>query len=187
MFDTCYWATYLINDRFFSQRLTSSILNKCYCPRRGRLLKKYQRFVRVNIITPEITIRAQPKIIKLFMDSLKNTTDNTKANKSREYRNGAITEISPERVASTTAKYASEAVQTELVNSKASLEEGLSNESKSGTVINPATREAKKAQNEMVITGMESDIDLVIMSLTARKKTAATANKVAGLNPSRPG
>tara|TARA_B100001540_G_scaffold102849_1_gene92786 strand:- start:20 stop:184 length:165 start_codon:yes stop_codon:yes gene_type:complete len=54
-------------------------------------------------------------------------------------------------------------------------------------VINPANREAKKAQNEMVITGMESDIDLVIMSLMARKKTAATANKVAGLNPSRPG
>tara|TARA_A100001234_G_C12319868_1_gene257093 strand:- start:63 stop:341 length:279 start_codon:yes stop_codon:yes gene_type:complete len=54
-------------------------------------------------------------------------------------------------------------------------------------VINPANREAKKAQNEMVITGMESDIDLVIMSLIARKKTAATANKVAGLNPSRPG
>ena len=54
-------------------------------------------------------------------------------------------------------------------------------------MINPANREAKKAQNEMVITGMESDIDLVIMSLIARKKTAATANKVAGLKLSRPG
>ena len=88
-------------------------------------MKKYQRFVTVNIITPEIAIRALPKIIKLFMDSSKKTTDNTRANKSREYRNGATTEISPERVASTTAQYASEAVQTEPVNSKASFEEGI--------------------------------------------------------------
>ena len=78
----------------------------------------------VNIITPEIAMRALPNIMKLFIDSLKKTTDNPRANKRRVYRNGAITEISPDRVASTTAQYASEAVQTEVVNSKTSVEEG---------------------------------------------------------------
>ena len=80
--------------------------------------------VTVSIITPEIAISALPKIIKLLIDSLKKTTDNPRANKRRVYRNGATTDISPERVASTTAKYASEAVQTEAVNSKTSVEEG---------------------------------------------------------------
>ena len=78
-------------------------------------------------------------------------------------------------------------MQTEVVNSKTSVKEGAWNESKNGTVITPAKREAKKAQNEMVTTGIVSEIYLVIISLIARKKTAATANNVAGLKPSRPG
>ena len=48
----------------------------------------------------------------------------------------------------------------------------------------PAKREAKKAQNESVTAGIETERSLVIVSLIARNNTAANANKVAGLNPS---
>ena len=65
--------------------------------------------------------------------------------------------------------------------------EGVWNEGKNGIVAMPAKREAKKAQNESVIAGIETERSLVIVSLTARKNTAANANKVAGLNPSWPG
>ena len=60
-------------------------------------------------------------------------------------------------------------------------------ELKKGIVTIPARNDAKNAQNEIVMAGMDTDIARVIVSLKARKRTAATASNADGLKVSRPG
>ena len=113
--------------------------------------------------------------------------DSPRAKIKRVYRNGAITAISPALVAKTTATYAPVPASV-AVNNNIRLSGVMGrNGPKKGVVTTPARNEAKNAQNEIVAAGIDVDIPRVIVSLNARKKTAAMANKAAGLNPSKPG
>jgi hypothetical protein len=53
--------------------------------------------------------------------------------------------------------------------------------------MTPARNDAKNAQKEIVIAGMDTDKALVIVSLRAKKKTATTAKSALGLKLFRPG
>jgi len=143
--------------------------------------------LRINITIPDATIMLLPASIIAFTGSLKIKTESPNANIKRVYLNGATIAISPARVAKTTARYAPDPAETAVISSIRSFAAMDRKGLKKGIVAIPARNEAKKAQNEIVMAGMDTDIARVIVSLKARKRTAAIASNADGLKVSRPG